>query len=87
MATLPKGNFTHCNSLTYLPKLLEKKLQRAEEKKKPKREAKTAIKTFKKKNEGKARNWKEISIKLLTFLEKKKLIKFLHKSKGCMCHK
>lgn len=50
---------------------MEKKLQRAEEKKKPKREAKTTIKTFKKKNEGKARNWKEISIKLLTFLEKK----------------
>lgn len=73
---------------TYLPKLLKKKLQRVEEKKKPKREAKITIKkTFKKKNEGKARNWKEISIKLLTFLEKKRLIKFLNKCKDCRCRK
>lgn len=93
LATVCRGNFLQLVILYFidlcfhifacLPKLLKNKLQGTEKEAKAKKRSKNNNNKilWKMKRGGKARNWKEIGIKLLILLEKK-FIKFLIKFKS-----
>lgn len=96
LATLSKGNFSQLVILYFialcfhifacLPKLLGKKLQRAEQKKMPKREATTTKTSKDKKDGGKSKKLKGNKHKIINLPGEKKFIKFLNKCKACMNH-